>query len=85
MTRLASTATTGGFANPALSTAENLSAVIMTWLAIALPFLALGLIVFLVWYTITRGIRLLTRRCYQSASYPDSHVSEVLWNLSVAG
>ncbi len=75
VTRLASTATTGGFANPALSTAENLSAVIMTWLAIALPFLALGLIVFLVWYTITRGIRLLTRRRSQSASYPDSHIS----------
>ena len=75
VTRLASTATTGGFANPALSTAENLSALIMTWLAIALPFLALGLIVFLVWYTITRGIRLLTRRRSQSASYPDSHIS----------
>ncbi|MGP1386133.1 MAG: DUF4126 domain-containing protein [Thainema sp.] len=69
VTRLASTATTGGLANPALSTAENLSAMIMTWLAIAAPILALGLVVFVIWYAVTRGIRLLTRRRAHSASH----------------
>lgn len=68
VTRLASTATTGGFANPALSTAENLSAIIMTWLAIAVPILAIGLVIFVIWYTVTRGLRLLTRRRSRSVS-----------------
>lgn len=68
VTRLASTATTGGIANPALSTAENLSAVIMTWLAIAVPILALGLVVFVVWYAVSRGVRLLLRRQSHSPS-----------------
>ena len=55
--RLGSTATTGGLANPAVATFETGAATALTVMAVALPMLALIVVVFLV----SRGTRLVLR------------------------
>lgn len=55
--RLGSTATTGGVANPAVATFETGAATALVVLAIAMPLVALIVVVFLV----SRGVRLLLK------------------------
>lgn len=45
VTRLTSTGVTGGIGNPLFSTAEALSAAILSLLALIVPFLAIGLVI----------------------------------------
>ncbi len=51
-TRLASTASTAGIANPIISTVETGSSIIMSVLAIFIPVLAIILVVFIFWILI---------------------------------
>ncbi len=48
-TRLASTATTGGIANPVVSTVETGSSIVMSILALVAPVLAIILVVVILW------------------------------------
>jgi hypothetical protein len=66
VTRLASTATTGGLGNPLVSTMENLSALVLAWLAIAAPVIALAVVFFLIWFATQKIVKFILRR--QSAS-----------------
>lgn len=63
-TRLLSTATTGGIANPVVSTIESISAFIMSLLSIFLPVIALLVFLILlvgVYYSFKTGARILRR------------------------
>ena len=51
-TRLASTATTAGFANPVISTVETGTSIIMSVFAIFVPVLAIVLVVLILWLII---------------------------------
>jgi hypothetical protein len=62
VTRLASTATTGGLGNPILATMELLSALVLSLLSLLAPFLAVGLVVLFVWWAVTKVIPKLMRR-----------------------
>ncbi len=61
VTRLASTALTGGFANPGVSTMELLSSTVLSMLAISVPVLA-ALIVFVVIWLLWSGAKALHRK-----------------------
>ena len=58
-TRKVSLLTTGGLANPIVSTAELLGAVILTVLAIALPLLAFAVIAWALFFGVRHLLRLL--------------------------
>jgi hypothetical protein len=58
-TRKASLLTTGGLANPIVSTAELLGAVVLTVLAIALPLLAFAVIAWALFFGVRHLLRLL--------------------------
>ncbi|MGL4499780.1 MAG: DUF4126 domain-containing protein [Planktothrix sp.] len=54
VTRLASTATTGGLGNPLVSTMEAISSTILSVLAILLPTLAMILLLWLLWFAMNK-------------------------------
>ncbi|MGA1283057.1 MAG: DUF4126 domain-containing protein, partial [Prochlorothrix sp.] len=62
MTRLASTATTGGLGNPVVSTAELGSSVVLSLTAIAVPGLALVIVVGLSLWVVRKIVRRLQAR-----------------------
>lgn len=62
VTRLSSTALTGGLANPVVSTTENAASVGMTLLSLAAPFLSLLLVVMLLVFAVRRYRRYRRRR-----------------------
>jgi len=62
MTRLASTATTGGLGNPVVSTAELGSSVVLSLTAIAVPGLALVIVLGLSLWVLRKIIRRLQKR-----------------------
>lgn len=62
VTRLSSSALTGGLGNPLVSTTENAGSVGMTLLALAAPFLALLLVVFMLVVAVRRFRRYRRRR-----------------------
>jgi len=53
---------TGGLANPAVSTVETVGAAGLSLVAVALPLLALGLAIVLLWWTVRRVRRLFPAR-----------------------
>jgi hypothetical protein len=57
VTRLASSATTGGLGNPFVATTENAAATVLSLLALFLPFIALAAVIALLWFAITRTLR----------------------------
>jgi Domain of unknown function (DUF4126) len=57
VTRLASTATTGGLGNPVVATTEHIAATGLSILAIFLPVIALALVVLLLGFAISRIVR----------------------------
>lgn len=61
VTRLTSTALTGGFANPGVSTMELLSSIVLSILAIAMPVFA-ALVVFVVIWLLWLGAKALHRK-----------------------
>ncbi|MDJ0514917.1 MAG: DUF4126 domain-containing protein [Okeania sp. SIO2F4] len=61
VTRLASTALTGGFANPGVSTMELLSSTVLSMLAISVPVLA-AVVVFVVIGLLLSGVKALHRK-----------------------
>lgn len=62
VTRLASNATTGGCASLVTATIELFSSIVLAVLAITVPLLALGLVIFLVVFAVRRGRRWRTRQ-----------------------
>ncbi|OZH54626.1 membrane protein [Hydrocoleum sp. CS-953] len=64
VTRLASTALTGGFANPGVSTMELLSSTVLSMLAISVPLLA-AVVVFVVIGLLLSGVKALHRKLRQ--------------------
>ena len=54
MTRAASTATTGGLANPAVSTVEVVGASVLAGLALFWPYIAIGIVGLIVLLFITK-------------------------------
>ncbi len=62
ITRLLSTSTTGGIANPVVATAENVAATGLSLLALALPLVAFGLVVALLVLALRRVRRFRSRR-----------------------
>ncbi len=64
VTRLASTALTGGFANPGVSTMELLSSTVLSMLAISVPVLA-AVVVFVVIGLLLSGVKTLHRKLRQ--------------------
>jgi Domain of unknown function (DUF4126) len=61
MIRANSTAFTGGLGNPVIATAELGGAAIVSLLALAVPFVALGVVILFCWFAV-RTIRRLLRR-----------------------
>jgi hypothetical protein len=61
MIRANSTAFTGGLGNPVIATAEFGGAAIVSFLALAVPFVALGVVILFCWFAV-RTIRRLLRR-----------------------
>lgn len=57
MTRIASTASTGGLANPLVATAEAGGSILVSLLAIAVPLAALALVALLLWFAARRILR----------------------------
>jgi hypothetical protein len=68
-TRAASTATTGGIANPVVATGEWMSALLLTGLSIFAPVLVIAALLFLVWgiWKVIRYFRLRKTRENQNA------------------
>ncbi|MGD1715110.1 DUF4126 domain-containing protein [Dapis sp. BLCC M172] len=64
VTRLASTALTGGFANPGVSTMELLSSTVLSMLAISVPLLG-AVVVFVVIGLLLSGVKTLHRKLRQ--------------------
>lgn len=62
MTRLSSTALTGGFGNGIVSTIEFLGALILSVMAILVPFLAVGLVAALLIFSLNKGRHILATR-----------------------
>lgn len=62
VTRLASNTATGGCASVVTATIELLSSLMLAVLAITLPLLALGLVIFLVIFAVRRGRRFRSRQ-----------------------
>jgi hypothetical protein len=62
VTRLASSATTGGLGNPVVATTENLAATTLSLLALFLPLIAFAAVIALLWFAITRVRRLRHRQ-----------------------
>lgn len=62
MTRLSSTALTGGIGNGVVSTIESLGAFILSAMAILVPFLAVGLVAALLILTLRKGLQFLATR-----------------------
>ncbi|MUG94545.1 DUF4126 family protein [Scytonema sp. UIC 10036] len=62
MTRLSSTALTGGFGNGVVSTIEALGAIVLSALAIFVPLFAMSLVVVLLIFMLSKGIQLLATR-----------------------
>jgi hypothetical protein len=67
VTRLSSTALTGGLGNPVVSTTENIGSVVMTFLALLAPFLAFVVVVALL-VSAVRRLRRYRRRRADAAS-----------------
>jgi len=61
MIRANSTVFTGGLGNPVIATAEFGGAAIVSLLALAVPFVALGVVILFCWFAV-RTIRRLLRR-----------------------
>ncbi len=62
ITRIASTATTGGMGNPVVSTAEAVGSVVMSILAITLPIVAVFAVVVLIFFAFRKLYGWLSRR-----------------------
>lgn len=62
VTRLASTATTGGLANPVVSTMELGSSVTLSLLAILAPFVSIVVVLFLMGWGLQKTVNLVKRR-----------------------
>jgi hypothetical protein len=62
MIRTNSTAFTGGLGNPVIATAELGGAAIVSLLALAVPFVALGVVILFCWFAVRTIRRLLRRR-----------------------
>ena len=62
MTRLSSTALTGGFGNGVVSTIESGSSIILSVMAIFVPFLAVGLVAMLLIFSLRKGLQVLAVR-----------------------
>jgi hypothetical protein len=62
MTRLSSTALTGGIGNSVVSTIESLGSVILSVLAVLVPFLAVGLVAASLILILSKGLQILARR-----------------------
>jgi hypothetical protein len=57
VSRLMSSATTGGLGNPVVATTENVAATGLSLLAIFLPLLAFVAVIALLWFAISRALR----------------------------
>jgi predicted secreted protein len=57
VSRLMSSATTGGLGNPVVATTENAAATGLSLLALFLPLLALAAVIALLWFAISRVLR----------------------------
>ncbi len=62
MTRLSSTALTGGIGNSVVSTIESLGSVILSVLAVLVPFLAVGLVAASLILILSKGLQILAMR-----------------------
>ncbi|GAA6615737.1 DUF4126 domain-containing protein [Scytonema sp. NUACC26] len=62
MTRLSSTALTGGFGNGIISTVEALGAIVLSALGIFVPFFAASLVVVLLIFMVSKGLQILAAR-----------------------
>lgn len=62
MTRLSSTALTGGIGNSVVSTIESLGSVILSVLAVLVPFLAVGLVAASLILILSKGLQILAIR-----------------------
>ncbi|MDQ8195920.1 DUF4126 domain-containing protein [Coraliomargarita sp. SDUM461004] len=77
ITRGASTATTGGIGNPAVSTAELGGSILTAGLAVLIPILAAVLVLFLLFYFIRTIIRYFVRRLERKRAGQPSEVVTV--------
>jgi Domain of unknown function (DUF4126) len=62
VTRLASTATTGGLANPVVATTEHIASTGLSLLAIFVPIIAIALVVLLLGFAVSRILRFRRRQ-----------------------
>lgn len=68
VTRLTSSATTGGLGNPVVSTTENAGAALMSILALAVPIIAAVSVIALIAFAVKRFIQFMNNRRQQSAA-----------------
>ncbi|MGZ0655543.1 DUF4126 domain-containing protein [Coraliomargarita sp. W4R72] len=78
ITRGASTATTGGIGNPAVSTAELGGSILTAGLAVLIPVLAAILVLFLLYYFIRTIFRFFSRRLARKRSGQTSSLGSVV-------